>query len=179
MKLGTDGAHVAGCHGAEEGGHHVRRERHVVEIRQVGDPLAFAETAGLLEVGHDDVPGSDLQPPAETVRQVDILARANWCAGFVGDLLVGVHVLGRNGLLQPHQVERLQAFGHLEPGRQVVAGVHIGADVDLRPDRLAGSRQLVHHALDFAGTRGPVDPVILVRIVGLDPDRTSWPCSRL
>jgi hypothetical protein len=59
---------VARGHRAEERRHHVRRERHVVEVCEVGDPLAFAETAGFLQVAHDDVDRTNFEHAAESIR---------------------------------------------------------------------------------------------------------------
>ena len=65
--------------------------------------------------------------------RIDVLAGTDRRARLMGDELVGVDVLRRHGLLQPHQVQRLHALGHLLPGRIVVARVHVGADVDVGP----------------------------------------------
>ena len=84
-----------------------------------------------------------------------------------GDEFVGIDVFRRHGLLQPHQIQRLHAFGHLLPGRKVVAGVHVGADVDVGPHGLPRRGQLIDHALDFRRAGRPVELVVLVGIVPL------------
>ena len=110
---------------------------------------------------------ADLEQLAEAVGEVDVLAGADRRAGRIGDALVGLHVLGRDRLLQPHQVERLQPLGDLLAGRRVVAAVHVGADVDVRPDRLARGGHLVDHALHFGRAGGPVVAIVFVGVVGL------------
>ena len=83
MKFGTAAQTWHGGHRAEVRGHHVRRKRYVVEVREVGDPLSFTEAAGLLEVGHDDVHRAHLQQPPESVREVNVLAGTDWRAGLL------------------------------------------------------------------------------------------------
>ena len=51
--------------------------------------------------------------------------------------------------------------------------MHVAADVDLRADRLARRRHLVDHALHFPRAGGPVEGVVLVRVVA------AWSRSNL
>jgi hypothetical protein len=145
----------------------VRWERHVVEVRKVRDPLPLTEAARLLEVGHDDVDATRFEQTPESVREIDILPGANRCARLLGDEPVGVDVLGGYRLFEPHQVQRLHPRGDLLPRRVVVAGVHVGADVDVGTNRLPGRRHLIHHALYFRRTRRPVELVVLIGVVAL------------
>ena len=65
----------------------MRRERHVVEVREDSNPLPFAKAAGLLEVGHHDVHGAHLEHAPEPVGEIDVLPGADGRAGILGDEL--------------------------------------------------------------------------------------------
>jgi pimeloyl-ACP methyl ester carboxylesterase len=59
-------------------------------------------------------------------------------------------------IFEPHQPEWFQSPGDFLSGGSVVAAMHITADINVRPNGLPGSGNLVYHSLKFAGAGRPV-----------------------
>ena len=73
-------------HHADGRSHRVRRHRHKVRVRQVGDLARFEQPSALLEIRHDDVHRALLQQLAEAPAHVDVLSAADGRARGVPDV---------------------------------------------------------------------------------------------
>lgn len=110
----------------------------------VGDLLGLGEAAHLGDVRGDDPGRLLLDQLAVAVLAVEVLAGADRRSGAVGDMALGLDVLGRHRVLEPEQVERLGRLGELDRAVGVFpVGVH--GDHDLGADGIPDGAHHVDH----------------------------------
>ncbi len=83
----------------------------------------------------------------------------------------------RDRLFEPEQIVGLELPGKARRARDVVAGVDIDAEVDVRPDRLTHSRHPLDHGLDLPAAEGVIEHVVLrwmLQVVDVELER-PWP----
>ena len=78
-----------------------------------------------------------------------------------------IDVFGWNRLFKPHQPERLQGLRDFLSGRSIVAAMHVAGKVHVGRNGLAHVRNPLHHAINLAVARRPVNLIEARGIAGI------------
>ena len=115
----------------------VRRVLHVVRVDERTQTLRRGVTADPRDVRLHDVERPPREKLAETEDTEFGLATGERDRLRAADELVAVDVVGKDRLLDEGEVVLRDLMADLDRHRGVVGAVHVGAHLDVRPDRLA------------------------------------------
>ena len=119
-----------------------------VGLGQVTDLARFADAAAPGHVGHDDVGGVLLDHLAKAEFADQAFADTKRDGRLMLEPRIGLHVVGRHDLFQPHDVVWLQGAGDLDGFRQVPARMAFDADFHTVAHGAADVLHIRHAALE-------------------------------
>ena len=122
----------------------VRRNRHVIGLRQRSDLPHLRDTAGPADVRHDVVHQPLLQHRQKVEARIHPLTHAERDVRMLPDLAQRVDALRLARLLEPGEVNRVHPVAHINRRRHVEIAVRIDHQLDVGANLLAYGGHHIH-----------------------------------
>ena len=172
-EVGDGCFHLQSCCRCDGAAADVDLDAHVIDLSHIADLLGLGDAAGVAQVGLDHGQGAVLEELTEAPAGVAALAGCQRQVALLFDVAEVAGILGAGGLLEVHDVQRLQSLAQLSSGVGIQQRVDLYDDVQVRTASLTAGSDTLDRALQVVLTVAAADlsalaaPDLLQRSVGI------------